>query len=347
MAVTERRLGSRPAATKRLAHVVFTPVWVVFALVALLSAAGVTLPTPYRYGLLVASALFLGLPHGAFDHLTIPRARGVSLSVRSLAGIGLLYAVLGGAYALVWFVAPDLAFVGFLLLTWVHWGLGDVFPLVELVERTHLTRRSQRFLTAAVRGGIPMLVPLLAAPAEYRLVTEGVVGLFAPGTTLDWLFSTDVRAALGVGFVLLTGAALTAGRVGVSDSATRAAWRLDVTETALLWLFFAAVPPLFAIGLYFPLWHSVRHLVRVALLDPTTTEAVAAGRVRAALARLARDAAPMTAGGLVVFGLLALAVPSGVGTLDELASAYLVVLAVLTLPHVVVVSWMDRIQFVW
>ena len=214
MAVTDHRKVARPAAAGRLARVVFAPVWVTLGLVALLSTVGVTLPTTYRYALLVASALVLGLPHGAFDHLTIPRASGTTVSTRSLAGIGLLYAVVGGAYALVWFVAPDLAFVGFLLLTWVHWGLGDLFPLVELVERTHLTRRSQRFLAAAVRGGIPMVVPLLAAPTEYRMVTEAVVGLFAPGTSLGWVFSSEVRAVLGVGFVLLTGVALVAGRFG-------------------------------------------------------------------------------------------------------------------------------------
>ncbi|MFC7129998.1 Brp/Blh family beta-carotene 15,15'-dioxygenase [Haloferax chudinovii] len=334
-------------AVRRLVRLVFAPAWAVLALVAALSAVGYVPPVSAQYALLVGSALFLGLPHGAFDHLVVPRARGNEITSRSLIAVGGLYALLGGGYAVVWFFAPDVAFVGFLLVTWVHWGLGDLAAIVLVADRTHLVGRGRRFLTAAVRGGIPMVVPLVAAPVAYRTVSENVVSLFGTEPTLGWLFAPELRAALGVGFLCLTVAALVAGRTGVTDGATRSSWRLDAGETVLLWVFFAVVPPVLAIGLYFPLWHSARHLVRVALLDAPTTAALSEARDGPALERLARDGAPMTFGGLALFGILALALPAGVATVEGLAGAYLVLLAVLTVPHVVVVSRVDRLQRVW
>jgi Brp/Blh family beta-carotene 15,15'-monooxygenase len=256
--------------------------------------------------------------------------------------VGLLYLCLGLAYLAVWFSAPSIALLFFLLLTWYHWGQGDLYPFLALTGRTHLRTRTQRALTVVVRGGIPMVVPLLAFPAEYRDVASSVVGLFDPAASLFWLESPLARLVLGVGFALVTVGALAAGRPGRTDPAARASWRLDVRETTLLWVFFLAVPPVVAIGLYFPLWHSLRHLLRVAALDPAGGESTRS-RVRS----IALDAAPTTAGALVIFGVLALAVPADVGGVESVAAAYLVLLAVLTLPHVVVVTWLDRLQGVW
>jgi Brp/Blh family beta-carotene 15,15'-monooxygenase len=101
-----------------------------------------------------------------------------------------------------------------------------------------------------------------------------------------------------------------------------------------------------AVGLYFCLWHSVRHIARLVALDAPAASALATGRRWPAVRRFARDAAPLTAGALVVFAALYLAVPTD-GSLAGLVAVYLVLLAVLTLPHVVVVTRMDRVQGLW
>ena len=102
--------------------------------------------------------------------------------------------------------------------------------------------------------------------------------------------------------------------------------------------------PVLAVGLYFCLWHATRHVARLALLDPKSTGALEAGRVAPALVRFARNAAPLTVAALVLLLGLYLVVPEVGATPPAL---YLLLVSALTLPHVVVVSFMDVRQGLW
>lgn len=335
-------------ARETLARTTLLPGWLTLTLVLPLAALGLAaaVPPSLRYLPLVASALVLGIPHGAVDHLTPARARGSTPGLRQILAVSLLYLALGGAYAVAWVVAPAASFAFFLLLTWVHWGQGDLYHLVALFDRTHLDDRPGRALTAAVRGGLPMVVPLVGSPGRYHDVATGVVGLFDTGAvaSLSWLLRTDVRLALGGGLATLSVVALARG---YRRAGPRRAWRVDAAETVLLWAFFLLVPPVLAIGFYFPLWHSLRHVGRLIDLEEGGHDALVDGEATTALWRFARDALPLTLVSVVLLGVVAAAVPAGVGSLTDVAAAYLVLLAVLTLPHFVVVTYLDRRQGVW
>ena len=314
-----------------------------FAVVGLFDS----LPLAYQYAPLAASVVLLGLPHGAVDHLVLSRARGTPVTPRAVALVGGLYLVVGSAYAAVWFVAPAAAFALFVLVTLVHWGQGDVYALLEFAGVSHLETRAARALALVVRGGCPMLVPLVAFPDKYAFVAGTLVDLFAPAadsTVLEPLVAPTVRLGAALGFGALVVATLA---LGYRRTDALEPWLLDAGETLGLAAFFAVVPPILAIGLYFSLWHSVRHILRTLLVDDAARTALAAGNARGAIGRFARDAAPLTAGALVVFGALALAVPRTPATVPDVVALYLVGIAVLTLPHVVVVSALDREQRVW
>jgi Brp/Blh family beta-carotene 15,15'-monooxygenase len=137
------------------------------------------------------------------------------------------------------------------------------------------------------------------------------------------------------------------GGLRVRGGAPRGPWLADAGEVALLWTFFALVPPILAVGVYFCAWHALRHVARLLLSTDAAAAALAAGDTRAALGRFARDAAPLTAASLAVFALLAVLVPEAPGSRTEFLGLYLVGIAVLTLPHVAVVTWMDLRQGVW
>ncbi|EMA45737.1 beta-carotene 15,15'-monooxygenase [Halobiforma nitratireducens JCM 10879] len=312
---------------------------------AVVLAAG-SLPLAYQYLPLVATVVVFGLPHGAVDHLVLPRVRNESVTKRSLALVGLLYLVVGASYALVWFVTPAVAFALFILVTLVHWGQGDVYALLAFADADHLETRASRLLALFVRGGLPMLVPLVAFPDQYAFVAETLVGLFDPAgaAALAPAFEPTVRLVVGVGFGLLVVVSLA---LGYRRADALEPWLIDAGETLGLVVFFAVVPPILAIGLYFALWHSVRHILRTLLVDEPATAALTRGNDLAALGRFARDAAPMTAGALVVLAGLALLVPQTPATVPEVAALYLVCIAVLTLPHVVIVSLLDLEQRVW
>lgn len=331
-----RRWARQGAITTVLAGVLLSTLTVLLAL-----------PTWLQFLPFAISVVVLGLPHGAVDHLVIPRAHGERPNLRSMLAVGLLYLIVGGAYTVVWLLAPALAFAGFILVTALHWGQGDVYALRVIEGATHLEGGLNRLGTLAVRGAIPMLVPLVAYPAEYERVAAAIVGLVDPDAmaTLEPAFTTGGRlaVAVGLGTVILVTLALGFVRAG----GDRGSWLVNAGETVGLVAYFVLVPPILAIGIYFCFWHSLRHVLRTMLLDPITRGALESGHGRGAWRRFARDAAPLTLGGVAVIGLLALALPRAPGSLEETLGLYLIAIAVMTLPHVVVVSILDRIEGVW
>ncbi|MDS0476688.1 Brp/Blh family beta-carotene 15,15'-dioxygenase [Natrinema sp. 1APR25-10V2] len=305
-------------------------------------------PLVYQYVPLALSVLVLGLPHGAVDHLVLPRIRDEPVTPRSLAFVGVLYLLLGGAYAIVWFLAPVAAFVLFILVTLVHWGQGDVYALLEFVDADHLETRASRLLTLVVRGGLPMLVPLIAFPSQYAFVAESLVGAFDPGaaTVLEPIFAPSFRIAVTIGFGSLIALSLLLG-FRRTDPGERWPWLVDAAETIGLVGYFATVPPILAIGLYFCLWHSLRHILRTILVDTVASAALERGAILTAFRRFARDAAPLTVAALAVLVGVWIAVPRTPATVPDVIAVYLVAIAVLTLPHVVVVTLLDREAGIW
>ena len=327
------------------------PGWVLLGVVAAAGAAravfvpGLSVPRSYQFVPLLASVAVLGLPHGAVDHLTPARARSRRATVHDMGVVGLLYAALGGVYALLWFVFPVAAFVVFIGLTWLHWGQGEVHGLGAVAGVDHLETPAQRALTALARGTLPMLVPLVAFPGEYRFVAETLVGLFGGSLgplTVAFTPTGRLVVALLVGGLLAGSLAL-----GYLRAGSLRGWALDAGEMGLLVAFFALVEPILAVGLYFTCWHALRHVGRLLVLDPDARAALADGRVSAALTRFTRDATPLTLASLALLGGLALLVPASPAGLADLVGLYLVLIAALTLPHVAVVADLDRTQAVW
>lgn len=320
------------------------PGWIVVGSLTLLAAVATTVgvsvsvPPWARYVPLAASLLVFGLPHGAVDHLAPARAAGELPTPRWLVAVGAGYLVLGGAYTALWVVAPVVSAAFFVGLTWVHWGQGDLYAL-DAFGSSHLDGRGLRAATVLVRGGLPMLVPLLRFPGRYRDVIDAWVALFGGNIDAAWVITPEVRAGLGVGFAAVSVGTLIAGRLRGGGRE----WRRDAAEVGLLWSFFLLVPPLFAIGVYFCVWHSLRHIARLAGVDPAAQRAFADRGPVGALLRTGRDAAPLTAVSVAMIAgvVLVVGVDTEPGTL---AALYLVFIAVLTLPHVVIVVWMDRAE---
>jgi Brp/Blh family beta-carotene 15,15'-monooxygenase len=323
------------------------------ALAGLLPIGAVTPLFPVEVGVatFALGTLVVGMAHGAVDHLVPLRAAtDVSLG-RSIAVVSVVYAVLGGAVVAAFFLAPVAAFVGFIALTWLHWGQGDVAALV-VAGVDHLPTSADRWLSLVVRGGLPMGVPLLAHPGEYRLVAEWIVGLFtvdatAAAVAVDPVFVPETRLAVGAFMVAATALSVGLGYRRVRGGASRRGWLRDAGEVAALWAWFLLAAPVFAIGVYFALWHGLRHVGRLVLVDDRAAAALGRDDLSGALGRFARDAAPLTLGGFLVVAAVGLSVPAGVAAPGDLLAVSLVAIAAMTLPHVVVVAWLDRKQGVW
>jgi len=335
-----RGYGVSDACRRVLVRWLVVPSWIalgsLIVIFAALGAYGVSVPPRYRYVPFIISIVVFGLPHGAVDHLVPARLRDERPSLRSVARVMAAYTVGFFAYAAAWFVVPAASFVFFIALTLFHWGQGDLHAAVALL-RTDVRTRLGRAATLVARGSMPMVVPLVAFPGEYREVADAVVTVFDSrgAAAFGFAFEPTFRAAALV-FVFVAAAA--------SVYASRSAF--EAGELALLGVYFASVPPILAVGFYFCLWHSTRHIARLLALDPVASERVENRDPAGALARFARDAAPLTAGALALLGGLWV-VASPPATLEGFFALYLILLAALTLPHTVVVTLMDRVQRVW
>ncbi len=284
------------------------------------------------------SAVVLGLPHGAVDPVVPFRMRGERLRFAPVAAFSLAYLGVSAAVLALWWLAPTAAALGFLVLTWLHWGQGDVYALRALGWDAHLGTLGSRALALAVRGALPMAVPLVAFPQTYAEVVGAMAAVVTPehAVQAQAAILTLPRGALAAALLGLFAAYAIGGALRARREP--GAWRtlgLDLAEVAGLAVFFALVPPLWSVGVYFCLWHAARHLARLAPL-------VADGSAW----RLAGLAVPATVGALVLIGALAVRTV-GMGQPVAGVGVYLVGIAALTVPHVLVVAWMDFRQHLW
>lgn len=336
-------VGARPAVRGAV-------VWPSRAFVLLLTiafAAGLRAPGWVQYLPFAVSLVLFGLPHGAVDHLVPSRLAGRATDGRSVLAVVLLYLGFSGLCLALWFTAPAATFVLFVLVTAYHWGAGDLHALLFFgPEGLDETGRASRALLLLLRGGLPMLVPLVFFPDTYRGVAVAAAGLFgADATVLSGAFSPTFRLAAGAALVALAGLFLL--RAAGDLRRGRRALLSVALETSLLFAFFAVVPPILAVGLYFTLWHAPRHVARLVLLEPTGARHLRAGRPGRALARFARDATPLTGLALALLVGFLLVVPRATGDPGSLLAVYLVMISALTLPHASLVTYMDARQGVW
>ncbi len=263
-------------------------------------------------------ALLVGLPHGAVDHLSLMRrvqgVRGLALGTVGYAGAAVGTFLAMGALPL-----PMWAL--FLVVSVWHFGAADREYLAMIGPRPSL-------LFAVAAGALPvgglmvtdpqLLAPLATAihPVVTRLLQPDVVQVVAAGL---------------VGVVLL--AAATEVRAG--------RWAA-VGDLAMLTGLVVLVPPLWAFGIYFGLWHSLRHVARMVCSEAPWTDVAATDGTVAAVRRFGRDAVVPTS--IAAIALVALVVSLDGADPAALTAVALKVTAAVTFPHVATVAFMDRVR---
>lgn len=296
-----------------------------------------------RYVPLLAGLVLFGLPHGAVDHLVPGWLRGAPLPGRQLAAVLGAYAAAALAGVALWFAFPLLALAVFLALAVLHWGQGELWFALACAGRRRPRGPLSLALFTGVRGLLPVAVPLLAFPAAASVAASDILARFGhdglPALGSQW--RVGLLAAIGAAGGCAAVASVLEHR-GAPGALAR-----DLGELGLLAAFFATVPPVFAVGLYFVAWHSPRHVARLLATDPRAAARLRAGRPGAALARFARTAAPCTALALLGLAALAALVAGGTASAGALVATLLALIAALTAPHVVVVAWMDAAQGLW
>ncbi|HEX8496048.1 MAG TPA: Brp/Blh family beta-carotene 15,15'-dioxygenase [Actinomycetales bacterium] len=291
----------------------------VLSLVAPAAAERLALP-------LAVIGVVLGVPHGAVDHL-VPWWWGRSGAGRRpapavLAAFVVGYVAIAGAALACSLLAPAPTFVVFLVVSALHFGRGEVVTSAERAGRP-LPHRGQEWSTTLAPGLVVVGLLLWARPER----TAELLQPLSPG------LARAVPAAATIGLAATAAAVVLALAVQL-----RRRRHLDAGELVLMTATFAVAPPLAAFGVWFGLWHAVRHTGR--LLDLARTDDAAAAPTSAqwwaALRRLTIAGALPTA--------VALAAIVAMWLLRDVAGlqAEVAILLALTFPHAAVVWALDR-----
>jgi Brp/Blh family beta-carotene 15,15'-monooxygenase len=313
-------------------------------------AAGIRMAPRAQYATYLVGMVALNLPHGGYEHFANLRSRGLAFGWRYVATylVGIL------AFLAVLFVAPVVGLALAVGVAMAKGGNGGLHVLDATTGTGHLRTRAQRALAVAVRGGAVMAVPIVCWPGTFHTFSAYMVNVFDPGALAPLARWFDVtRPLIGGAYALAALAHVGLGFARSADDAeARRSWLVDAGETALLIAYFAVVPVVVAVGLYFPFWYSARQVARTtAVEDPDDGPGLfgVEDPTRVALvAWLVLIAGAAATAGLAA-GVYYLA-PNPLGGAPPLAGAvafWSIFISVIALPHVVVGSWYDRERGIW
>ena len=266
-----------------------------------------------QLAVLLAGIVLVRFPHSAFDHLV---ARPLLLS--RLGRFWWLLFLLGylGLAGVVWLglmIMPATTLALFLAGSALHFGLGDT-------EDGLLPGRVPRWLGIVTYGALPILLPIALHPADAAPVLAAMAGFDLPVMLhvlagAPWLLPAWV---LAYGWIILV------------------AWRdgQRVSERLATAAGFALLPPVLAFGMYFSLGHSVRHVLRLGAWPAAEQPNVAARWAATVM---------VPAGAICAAGFFGLTWLDDAVTTGLLAPAFRII-AALTLPHMIVTSWLKPVS---
>ena len=277
--------------------------------------------------LLAIGVSVIGIPHGAMDHRIAERLLQARIGRLWAPVFALGYLSLVILVVLAWPFNPKGTLIGFLLVSVVHFGLGDT----EAIDGSESKMR--KYAAAIAYGLLPVGLPIAFHPT-------GVAMLF------NWLMPGNV----GFSATAMT-AASTALRFAIIPAwlwiffnAARRRSRLAMCELCVLPAVYILLPPLLGFSIYFCLWHSPRHLIDLAWWrsEDATLHSDHAGIQTSPMAvgfrRLAVEAIPLTL--LTLAGIIptALYLLPSLGANATLVRVIFIALSALTVPHMILTA---------
>jgi Brp/Blh family beta-carotene 15,15'-monooxygenase len=294
-------------------------------------AVGIAIVASFAFAQVIASsdttwqvviaviALAIGIPHGALDHLvTLPKSS--PLKMASFIAIYIAVAVIAVLALLTWNVA---GFIGVVIMSAVHFGIGDAAFISEIDRRSAEPRLFPRYLYALAAGALPVVIPLVSDKSAAALERVNPV-------LLNWHHGLNNDLLLWT--MLLTAVALLRLIQKRRDA--------EAIDLVLLYLLAVTAPPLVAFAVYFGCWHAMRHTARLTLVLPRSQKAFADGDSWKAFLGAIWPGLPalvgtfFVAGGIIAF--------RGGSVSDQFLWVSLVVVWALTVPHMAVTARLDR-----
>ena len=253
----------------------------------------------------LVAIILLGVPHGGFD-AAIARRSGWQMSgAFSWLGFHFAYLLLAIAVAILWWWFPLLTLGGFLLISGLHFGASDI------------AETGSDWLPWLAHGGlVPIAIPSLN-PEAVRPIFSILLG---SAEAVDVLLS--IIQLLFIGWIIFC--------VGYCFFCLyKKHYSKPLVGLVIMIVIISLLPPLVSFAVYFCLWHSRGHILRL-------WDSLQQGK------RLA------TAQEAITYTLLSWLTAVGVffylsGPLtDIMLQLTFIGLAALTWPHMILVDYMDK-----
>jgi Brp/Blh family beta-carotene 15,15'-monooxygenase len=263
-------------------------------------------------------ALAIGIPHGALDHLvTLPKSRPLVM-----AGFITVYVLVAIVAVIAILNFNVIGFIFVLVMSAIHFGIGDAAFISELDRRRPATMRLPRAIYAISAGSIPVFIPLVNSASADALAQVNP-------TLVNWHQGYDQE--------ILT-AVITVASISIARLMVRKRYR-EAVDIGLLLALALLTPPLIAFALYFGCWHAMRHTARLTLSLETSQQAYAEGDTRSAFLKAVIPGIPALLGTFFIASVLAI---RGQEFTDDFFWMALVVVWALTVPHMAVTAKLDR-----
>ena len=267
---------------------------------------------------IAVAALAIGIPHGALDHLvTLPKSRPLVM-----AGFISIYVMVAIVAVIAILNFNVIGFIFVLVMSAVHFGIGDAAFVSEIDRRRPTSIRLPRAIYAISAGSIPVFIPLVNSASTDALAQVNPA-------LIDWHQGYDQE--------ILT-AVITIACISIARLTVRKRYR-EAVDIGLLLALALLTPPLIAFALYFGCWHAMRHTARLTLSLETSQRAYADGNVRSAFLKAVIPGLPALVGTFFIAGVLAI---RGQEFTDDFFWMALVVVWALTVPHMAVTAKLDR-----
>lgn len=297
---------------------VYTAVILITLAFAVASATGAAWLDSAQYALLAAGTIIIGIPHGATDNHVyrhvLPRGGVFSF----YAG----YLLIAGIYGLLWALAPTASLLIFLLLSIYHFGQSDLF-YVQMPENAAVKK-----LAYLPWGAFVLASPILFRYDQAAPVIEAIVGydpipVSAAQAAAPWVS----LSLLGLNVVIL-GILFLRRRLGRADLLR------ELAGFAVLFTLYATAPLYVSFIVYWAFWHSLNSAIEIA--------GTWSGRAAAAqLGAFFRAAVPLSLVTFAGMGLIFL-IAGVYGSRDALIAMFFIIIAAVTLPHMVVMEMLYR-----
>lgn len=270
--------------------------------------------------LLITVVLILGIPHGAVDHLIFLHVSGKTFDRATALRFFSVYLIVVLAYALLWTFFPLLSLLSFILISVYHFGQSN-YEYAELQNNP-----VWRNLLYLLWGSFVLLLPIIWHYDQAAPIINGILNreLIDVAAVMDLrlllagsLFSLSIFAAV----ILL-----------ITDAISMQDFFRELFSLIVLALLFISTPLLVGFACYFGLWHSMSSVLdQVNVLSESDNTF--------SIKRFYRKSLPLTLvsliGILLIFYISQHLVPS-----LPLLSVFFVILATITLPHMVLVDRM-------